>query len=253
MANVTLKDVAKLAGVSFKTVSRVVNQEKSVKEETKKKVLEAIKATGYKTNLMAKSLRKSKTNIIIVFVEEKGIGNWSIWRTNIIQMLLKEVKAQGYKMVFSSSNADSVDEKAQSDGFELLKSGLADGAIIFDSEHNDDRINYLRNAKIPFITIGRDINYTDTNYIDLNNYDAGVIGARHLLEKGYRKICVMLGKKTQTVSEDRLEGIFAESKKYPDSKITPIYNIKSNEKSYEKADELIKQGEIDSFFIIKSM
>ena len=69
MGNVTIVDIAKTCGVSIKSVSRVLNNSPNVSDDMREKVLNAVKEQGYQVNMLARGLKRSRTNIIVVFAE----------------------------------------------------------------------------------------------------------------------------------------------------------------------------------------
>jgi LacI family transcriptional regulator len=248
MKNVTMADIAKLAGVSIKTVSRVINNSDEVKDETREKVLKVIKEQGYKVNILAKGLRKKQTNTIIIFIDKHSGGYWSIWHNEIVQEIIKHAKQKRYKIVISpSSGRGCLDD--ETDGFYLLKSGMADGAIIFDNMNNDIRIKYLKENDIPFVIIGKDINYKDTCFIDLDNYKAGYLGGKHLIERGYRNICFMLGSKGFIVNKERTRGFKDACAEIEGVKSQIIYNTVNMEKAYKNSMKVLKTDKPDAFFV----
>lgn len=248
MRNVTMADIAKLAGVSVKTVSRVINNSNEVKEETRQKVLKIIKEQGYQVNILAKGLRKKQTNTIIVFIDKHSGGYWSIWHNEIVQEIIKYSKEKGYKIVISPSSGEGCLDD-DTDGFYLLRSGMADGAIIFDNMENDIRIKYLRENDIPFVIVGKDINYDDTSYVDLNNYKAGYIGGKYLIENGYKKICFMLGSRDFIVNNERTNGFKEVCSNYSDVEFNFIYDVSNIQSAYENAKEIIQTNKPDAFFV----
>ncbi|MEA1973993.1 MAG: LacI family DNA-binding transcriptional regulator, partial [Bacillota bacterium] len=171
MKNTTMKDIAKLAGVSIKTVSRVVNNNSEVKLETRDKVLNIIKEENYQVNILAKGLRDQNTRTIMIFIDKHRGGYWNAWHTEIMQKIMNYAKEIGYKIVISSSSAYGfIDD--DTDGFLLLKHGLADGAVIFDNKKDDIRMEYLKKNKLPYVIIGKVLE-SNYNYVDLNNEKAG--------------------------------------------------------------------------------
>ncbi|KGG79774.1 LacI family transcriptional regulator [Caloranaerobacter azorensis H53214] len=248
MKNITMSDIAKLAGVSVKTVSRVINNSSNVKEETRQKVLKVIKEQGYQVNILARGLRQKETKTIIVFIDKHSGGYWSIWHNEIVQELIKQSKQRGYKIVISPSSAEGCLDD-DTDGFYLLKSRMADGAIIFDNIKNDIRINYLRENEIPFVIIGKDITYSDTCYVDLNNYKAGYMGGKYLINKGYKNIVFFLGDENFIVNKERSKGFIDACKEKINIKQSVLFNISSLDTAYQETVKILRKNKPDAFFV----
>lgn len=243
----TIKDIAKLSGVSTKTVSRVLNNSPEVKKETRKKVIGIMKKYGYQANLLAKGLRQKKTNTIIVFIDKHKGKYWGMWHNEMINEFFRQAKKRGYKIVVSPSSGEgSIHD--DTDGFHLLMSGMVDGAIIFDNVKDDIRIKFLQEKKIPYVLIGK-ADDEKTHWVDLDNYQVGVIGARYLIEKGYKSICFMLGNKEFIVNSERAAGFDFVCSQNSNVKAEIIYGINSSTEAYDAAKNMLQQKPVRAFFI----
>ncbi len=242
-----MSDIARLSNVSLKTVSRVINKSPNVSDVTKKKVMDVIEREGYMVNVAAQGLRGRKTKTIIVFFDKHGGNYWNIWHNTIINVIINESKKTGYKIVISPSSAYGVigDE---TDGFYLLKSGLADGAIIFDNKENDVRIKYLSENGIPYVIVGKEDKLDNSYYIDMDNYKVGFIGGEYLVKKNFKSIIQFVGAEEFIVNQERVRG-FKDSVSNCSIKSEVYFEIDSIEKSYQKAGELLDQKKLDAFFV----
>ena len=125
----------------------------------------------------------------------------------------------------------------------MLKYGMADGAIMFDIMKGDPRTAYLRQKKIPFVIIGKDLDYYDTSYVDLDNRYAGFLGAQYLVSKGRRRIVFMVGNEEFNNNPERVAGFLdffntpeAVEKKAVGQAITGVHSIRV---AYEKSKMLL--------------
>ena len=247
MKELKMSDIAKISGVSIKTVSRIVNNSKEVKEETRKKVLDVINKYNYKVNLLAKGLKSKKTNTIILFIDRHGGRYWSMWHNEVIRIIIKKLQKQNYKLLVSPSSGKGF-LYDDTDGFYFLKSRMADGAIILDNIKNDIRIKYLLDNNIPFVTIGKDIQ-NKISYVDADNFKIGYLGGEYLVSKGYSNICFFLGGKEFIVNQERVNGFKKACNKSKSVKININFNINNSKESYKKTLELIEKFSPDAFFI----
>lgn len=245
----SMKDIAAMSGVSLKTVSRVLNNSPQVKEETKNRVLEVVNKHGFRRNIIAKSLKERKTNTIIVFIDRHSGEYWGIWHTMILTALMRTAKEKEYKIIISPSSADEhmVDD---TDGFSFLTSGLADGAIIMDNKLKDQRIEYLMKHKIPHVVLGNCSNYHKSHWVDLNNYNAGYMGGKYLLEKGYESITFLIGAQTFKVSQERARGFQEAMKDFNNKSNNITFGISSTEKAYKMVGEQLDLGERPKAFFV---
>jgi len=247
MKKVTLSYIAKESGFSIKTVSRVINEEPNVKEETRRKIKKIIVDKNYSVNIMAKALKSKTTKTIIVFIDKHSGGYWNAWHSLIMKDLILKFKERGFKVIFSpSSGKDAIED--ETDGFELLKSGIADGALIFDNMANDIRIKYLKANNIPFVIVGKDLDGQNTSYVDLDNYMAGFKGAKYLIDKKCERILFFLGYEVFTVDQERARG-FKEACKNSNVEFKIIFNIDRIEKLYEISKKIIGEFNPDGIFV----
>ncbi len=248
MKKVTISDIAKLTGYSIKTVSRVINNSPEVKEETRRIIMNAIQQNNFSVNIMAKALKTKQTRTIILFIDRHGGSYWNAWHSYIIKEIIVKFKTRGYKIIISPSSGEGVIDD-ETDGFILLKSGIADGAILFDNLRNDIRIEYLRNSNIPFVILGKDLDHNDTSFVDLDNYSVGFSGAGYLIDKGHKSLTLLLGFRDFNVNQERSKG-FIDCCEKNNVKQKIYFNIDSVEKAYQiSKDILANKDHPDAFFI----
>lgn len=247
MKELMMADIADLANVSIKTVSRVINNSPQVKDSTRKKVMEIIAHEGYMVNIAAQGLRGRKTKTIIIFIDEHNGNYWNIWHNTIINIIINESKKNRYKIVISPSSAHGV-VGDETDGFYLLKSRMADGAIIFDNKENDIRIKYLNENNIPYVLVGKGDEQYKSYYVDVDNYNVGFLGGKYLIDKKFKAIVQFVGSKEFIVNKERVRG-FKDSITSQHITAEVYFDIDSMEKSYHKAGELLDIKRVDAFFI----
>ena len=244
--NMTIKDIATMCGVSAKTVSRVLNGSNQVKPETKEKILEKMREKGYRANILAQGLRNKKTNIIVVFVDKHKNKYWGMWHTKLMASLFVEAKQHGQKIIITPSSATGhIDD--ETDGFHLLANKMADGAILLDNTVNDIRLDFLNRQQIPYVLVGQ----TDdpaVSWVDADNYNIGKLGCKHLIQKGYRKICFLLGQRQFNVNSLRASG-FAEVAKDNQIDYRIVYDADSMSVVHDMVISVRNEFEYDALFI----
>lgn len=246
MNKTTINDIAKKCGVSIKTVSRVVNQSPEVSETTREKVLSAMKELGYQANLLARGLKGSRTNIIIVFTDRHNEEHLSIWHDIMLKYLFQYAKENSLKIVMSPSNSEMYLED-ETDGFYLLSSGIADGAILLENVRNDKRVEYLEKEKIPYVVFGEPED-SSINSVSLDNYDVGYKGGSYLVKKNYKNIVFLIGEKKFLSTQLRIKGF---ENAVMDSDVT--YSVRDGvdtiEKAYRAALDALDTVPVDAFFV----
>ncbi|MEZ4969168.1 MAG: LacI family DNA-binding transcriptional regulator [Flavobacteriaceae bacterium] len=198
----SLKDIAKIVGVSIPLVSYVLSnkgKENRVSEKTAKKIREVAKELNYHPNWNARSLKTNKTRSIGVIVADISNPFFS----NLARTIEDEAFSQDYTVIFGSS-----DEKVEKFNkvLDFLKMRQVDGFIIAAPEGSKEIISELAKTGIPFVLIDRFFNDLTTNYITVNNYKASIQATNYLLGKGNKKIGAVLYNSTLHHYKERHQG-----------------------------------------------
>ncbi|SKA97266.1 transcriptional regulator, LacI family [Caloramator quimbayensis] len=184
----TIKDVAKKAGVGLGTVSRVLNNHPSVSEETKKKVLDAIKELEYNPNAIARSLKIKTTNSIGVMIPDISSGFYP----EIVRGI--EDVANKYKYNIMLLNTDLKREK-EKQALIMLKEKKADG-ILFISNTIDYKLKKeFQSINIPIVLIATKDDNDEFYSVTIDNENAAFQAANYLIELGHKNIAMLAGKK----------------------------------------------------------
>ena len=195
----SMKDVARLAGVSTSTVSRVINRSLPVDEDTRAKVEEAILKVNFKPNLVARNLRMKSARLIGIVVPELQHETF----TSFIKFTEESAKVQGYNLVFGSTNMDPDTEEKL---IENLIQRNIDGLIFSRVSDKSRVLKVLNRAKIPSVIIDRSLEIENIPAVVMNNYGAGVMAADHLLSLGHKKFTCITGPLDISISRERLAG-----------------------------------------------
>ncbi|HEY5562213.1 MAG TPA: LacI family DNA-binding transcriptional regulator [Clostridiaceae bacterium] len=200
MGSITIKDVAKHAGVSIATVSRVINKNYYVSHGIEVKVSNAIKELGYYPNSVARSLKNDTTHSIGFVVSDISNNHY----TRIAKALEKVIEDEKYNIIVCSTENKKEREKAL---IELLMSKKVDGLIINTTGKNSDFISQISN-NVNVILINRKIKGISFkgDFIDSNNSEGGYTLVSHLLSLGHRKIAVINGNLELSTGLERYEG-----------------------------------------------
>lgn len=242
----TIKDVAKYAGVSVATISRVINEPDKVSESTKNKVLKAIDEIGYQQNLFGKHLRQQKTNIILVMLT--SVVN--SFCAKIINSIDNEAKKHGYNIMICATNDDPKTEERY---LNYVKNKFVDGMIVINSTLSEKEMSNL-SMKFPIIQCSE---YTDpktTPYVTINNKKAAKDAVNYIIEQG-RKNILLIGVDDPNIisAKERLEG-YKEALKENNIEFTTNNIVFSNygyRNTYRLMSEFFKKGvNCDAVFAI---
>lgn len=248
MSKATIKDIANDCGVSIKTVSRVLNNSSMVSEETKEKVYDSMKRLNYQVNILARGLKGSRTNIIVIFTERHHEEHLSAWHNIMLKYLFSYAKEKSLKAVMSPSNSQKYLED-ETDGFYLLTSGIADGAILLENVHQDSRVEYFKKTNIPYVVFGEPEDKTIPS-VSLDNYEVGYKGGEFLIGKHYKKIAFLIGEEKFLSTQLRIRGFQEAVAKSKDMIEHSIYTgVDTIEKAYNTAKKILCSMDVDAFFV----
>lgn len=198
MSSPTIKDVAKLAGVSISTVSRVMNDSKPVSPESRRKVEDAIEKLDFKRNELARSLVMKRSNLIGVVVKDLGIP----YMTQIVRGVEEVGRMYKYDMLLNSSYGDAEQEKIIVD-FMLRKQ--AEAIIMITENANPEVIVKLKENKNSFILLDRFYNGS-FNTVTIDYEDAAYKMTSHLIEKGHKDILFVLDNSNNEINNAKTLG-----------------------------------------------
>ncbi len=202
----TLLDVAREAGVSRATVARVLSAGGYVGEETRLRVEEAVQRTGYRPNVMARSLRTQRTYTIGHITSE---FTQNPFFAHVARSIEREGLAHGYKTILYNQDGSDAHERA---GVEQFIERRVD-AVIFTYPRAPESVAMLRAAAMPVVQIERDLT-TDTDAVLVDNYAGATAGMAHLLQLGHRRIAFIGGdpdlhprscRRPRSVEEERVD------------------------------------------------
>ena len=198
----TLEDIARLSGVSRSTVSRVINANSNVKEETRQKVLQVIQNKNFQPNLAARGLAAGRTNIIgLVIPAGVAFIFTDPYFPLLIQGVSEACNAHDHSVMLWLAEPEYVRRTIS----QILHNGLVDGVILSSVLMDDPIVKSLHESKMPFILIGRHPTLT-VNYIDVDNIRASREATRHLIRQGRKRIATITGPHNQIASYDRYQG-----------------------------------------------
>ncbi|KPV96059.1 HTH-type transcriptional regulator DegA [Pseudoalteromonas sp. P1-9] len=202
---VTINDVARLAGVSMKTVSRVMNNEPSVRKKTSDKVMAAVKELNYKPNLAARSLAGTKS-FAIGFVYSNPNAYYVIDMQNGI---LSRCKEEGYELLIHpcSSTDENVLEEIQT----MIERSRLSGLVLTPPlSERQDVTDLLDSIGINYVRIlsGREPSEKESkpNAIFVNDHDAAYQITEHLISLGHKHIAFITGEEEHKSTLERLAG-----------------------------------------------
>ncbi len=181
--SVRIKDVAKLAGVSTATVSRVINNDPVVAEDTRLKVMQAIEELNYFPHQWGRNLRRQESKTILVLIPD--IRN--SFYANILYGMDRMASQHKYNLVLSSTYSDPAREKNL---INLLKQKYADGIIFLASTLQETELAGLA-ERFPVVLCCEFPRDTEITHVSIDNYQAAYDAVQYLIEQGHRRIAFL--------------------------------------------------------------
>ena len=202
----TIKDVAKLAGVSICTVSRALANKENITDKTKEKVFTAVKKLDYKPNHSARSLKMGSTDTLGLIVPD--ITN--PYYPKMAKSIEEYGEKQGYMILLCNSNEDLNKEKRL---VEMLEKRNVDGVIVLPCSRNIEHFKGLDNAGIPYVFLNRSFPNV-SNCVPGDNFYGAYVMTKYVIEKGHRNICAAYLDFENQIYQERYAGTMAALREY---------------------------------------
>ncbi|MGQ4510915.1 substrate-binding domain-containing protein [Streptomyces sp. DW26H14] len=210
----TLEDVARTAGVSRATVSRVINGVRNVDPAIQQTVRQAVAATGYAPNRAARSLVTRRAEIIALIVS--GAGDDSAAEQNafasrlfadpffgrVVSGVISYLRPRSMHPVLMFAETPGAREEA----VDFLRQGSADGALIVSTHAQDPLPALLTDAGLSAVLFARPPGDVPISYVDLAHLDGAGLAADHLIARGCRRLVTIAGPQDVASGHDRLAG-----------------------------------------------
>jgi DNA-binding LacI/PurR family transcriptional regulator len=243
---VTMKDVAKLAGLSLGTVSNYINRKSTVTEINRKKIEEAIVQLDYRINYTARSLKTNSFDTVGVLIPE--LGNTFI--TKIVSQIENLLKEHGFNVIVVSYHSDFQKEKELFEYF----SNRVDGIIFVPSafyNYDETEINAII-KRVPIIQFIERLETLECDAVIVENEDISIKAVTGLLNKGKRNIGIIVGPEGFFTTKQRVLG-YQEAHEKLSIPLHPeliAYSDYSKETAIQITERMLKEHpEVDGFFV----
>lgn len=202
---ITIKDVAKKAGVSASTVSRVINGKGVISEETRKKINDVMEELNYFPNSLARNFANGSAfavGLVIDAQDENTFSNTFFNRS--VFAIEKVLQENGYNLIIVNGR-ETID--ATSSIEKLVYEKKVDGLILPPNNMKQKLIQKFIKMNFPFVVLGEpQIFKSESSWVDVNNQQGSELAISHLKEKGYKKIAFIFSGKQNVFEQNRLLG-----------------------------------------------
>ena len=195
----TIKDVAKKAGVSISTVSRVINDSKPVTNEVKQRVLDVIKETGYVPNPLARSLVTKKSQLIGVIVPEVT----DTFAAEVLNGIEEISKMYDYDILLANTYSE---KDLEVKNINLLRAKQVEGIVMISWDIDKDVVGLLEDSGIPAVYISKTTRDFDIYNVSINNNSAVKDMTNFLLDRGHKKIALLNTTFQTNLADERITG-----------------------------------------------
>lgn len=202
-SKVTLKQVATRAGVSYQTISKVLNGQAQVSAETQGRIMQAVEELGYRPNRFARNMRAGRSFMIGYSWVPTSPDQPNHILDQFLTSMVQEATGAGYHLLpFPYRDGDNhVDDYR-----ELIETGHVDGFVLSSINFDDPRIGFLLQRGFPFVAFGRSNPDLDFFFVDVDGADGTRQEVEHLVSRGHRRIAALAWPETSRVGQDRMRG-----------------------------------------------
>jgi len=250
--SITIRDVAKEAGVSVSTVSKVLNGWTTISAATIDRVQKTAKSLHYTPNARAVNFaKKASDNIIFLTSLSKEEAYKNPHMFDIMCGVHSALSKFSHSVTLVDTSTEGILGETVS---RIISKGSADGMIIHGSALNEQIAEEISIAHFPHIVIGNPDFSNQLCWIDTNHTLAGEFAAAHLLQRGYTKIAFIGGRKTDFISQQRLKGVRSTLLKARHRMNAEhlIYTDSSREAAYKAAENLFAMEETPDAIICEN-
>lgn len=235
----SIKDVARLAGVSTATVSLVLNDKGNISEDTRQRVLDVVDQMGYRRNVRARNLRDQQSRVI-------GYAQASIMTTynpileKFLYYFVRELEKEKRHILLFTSEEDSSTEEYS----DLIAGRYVDGFVLSYTVTGDARFQFLYDEGVPFVAFGRSLTPLDeqVHWVDVDGCAGIATATKHLVEQGHQKIGLVAWDINSASGQERYRG-YVQAMNECDLPYRPEYifrGLNTIESGYTGADTLMR-------------
>ncbi len=236
-SNLTIGDIARLAGVSKTTVSRVLSGSVLVKDATKIRVQQVIDENNYEPSVLARSLSTKKTNTIGVVIDELA----NPFFIEVAKYIEADLYNNGYLMLLCSSGWNPERER---DLIKALIGRSVDGILLASTSNNSPAIDFLRSHNTPFVLFNLFDREDEYSYVCVDDFQGGCLAAQYFTMLNVAKYILLTGYDHVSLQE-RKKGFLGVLSKAGDTTPVCCYeNVKTYQDGYDIAGRLIADNRL---------
>lgn len=242
----TMKDVARIAGVSVVTVSRALNNKPDINKQTREAILQIAQDLNYTPHSLARSLITRKTNTIGIVIP----NTQDLFYAQIVDGISKESREREYSVILCNSYGDPDEELKM---MRLIREKRADGMLMYPVQEDERYVEALKKSPIPYVFLNRHTAALPSDYVINDNVHGAFLAMDELIKKGYRRIVYICARLEASSGRERIKGCNKAIKKHGLS--SDNFEIMVCEETIQCCYDLVKQvlhdktKKVDAFFL----
>lgn len=246
-----LEYIARIAGVSRSTVSRVINQHPNVRLSTRERVLKIIRETNYRPNIAARSLVTQQTRVLSLVIPQSIAYTFTDpYFPTLLQSVMVKAGEFDYAVMLWVGNSDEDHDRFSE---RVIRNSLFDGLLVASAGSDDPIIRYLSEARFPFLLVGPPP-FENLNYIDVDNAGGAFEAVSHLIAVGWKRIGLITGPLNMGSAVCRMNGYrrALQHAGLPVDETLIVEGAYTEQSGYEAMHTLLDRG-IDAVFCSSDM
>lgn len=242
---VTLKDVARAAGVSASTVSRVLSGDSRISAKTRERVMECVQTLDYKLNPIARGLRTNRTYTVGFLAPELT----NVFFMGVAQGVEDELRKIGYSLLVAGTGES---KRGETESIRLMAERNVDGLIIIPFSHEGEHIRRAVDGRMPVIAVDRLVEGFASDAVLVDNVNGTYAAIEHLIVAGHRRIGFIGGDLRLTPVRERYDGYLRALKDYflPIEEELIKFGDFHVESGYRLAKELMERPEPPEYIFV---
>ena len=207
MHNVTIREVAREAGVSVATVSRAIRNEGSIRPETRRKVLEAVRKLNYHVDMGARSIVKKQTKSIGLCI----CNICNPFYPPLVRGVENTINKFGYSLILCNTDEDPRKEEAY---LKVMLEKRVDGLIIAPTWRTCAYLREFERRNVPIVVVDRKAEDISSDTVCVDNVHGAFMAVEHLIKLGHKRIGMIVGPKMISTTQERVQGYLEALRKY---------------------------------------
>ena len=247
----TIKDIAKMVGVSTSTVSRVINGNTAISQQTRIRIQEAMKELNYHPNSRARNFANGITNTIALVIDAENETTFAnSFFNRSVYAIERAAQSRGYNLLITNDRGENGTSVST-----LVYEKKVDGLILPSSSIRQKLIELLEQEQFPYVVYGgSEFASEPFSWVDVNNLAGSKKAVKHLWSQGYRKIAFAFDGNMTVFSNNRIEGYREAFLECDKNAVPMVFNCEGNTESmFDNVTQAVRNKKVDAILCSDNM